>query len=903
MTSARACGLWGLVAVAMLVSPAAAESGIIPYEGPDPGLNVPVTTNINSADTVNADRLWSGGGMGLNLSGAGLTVGVWDGGYPRTTHQEFGGRVIVMDSGGSTIDHATHVIGTLAAAGIDPNAHGMANQVTVWSYEWTNDTVEMAAAADSIVASNHSYAYVRGWTYTYTNGPRGKGYYGQWYGNRYSYTEDPYFGKYDSTAQALDQVLYDHPNLLSVWAAGNDRGETWASLKSYYLTMLVGGGYNGWYWVPVNDPNYPAPPADGSQAGGYDCLPQEQTAKNTLVVGAIHDITADPYGASDVVMTTFSAWGPTDDGRVKPDVVACGYQVHSTVAASDTAYDGDPAMGDSSDWSGTSMAAPNVTGTATLLIEHYRNVRGSMPRSATTKGIIIHTAFDAGNPGPDYVYGWGVLKADDAATFITNSAAPGSTDAIFEAGYTGAVWDRLVYVGGTGSVKTTLVWTDPPPTTLPGDGLDDPTSVLVHDLDLLLYGSTGGLYYPWTLNPADPSAPAVRTAANHRDNVEQVLVDTPAAGWYAVSVSGGAFSQDFSLLLSGGQDFGAGSMWLGNPAGPSDWPVAGNWAPLAPRPADIALIDNGGTAVISGGTVSVRMIAAGERYAGSVLQSGGTTTVQDGLHLGHAAAAAGTFTLNGGRMTVGGNVDLGGAAGARGLLNVAGGSLTAAGPIVLASGAGGTGRLDVSKTAYVKIGGLIANTGDGRNSQVSLELASDGHALIHTTAASMLGGTIDMQAVGAYRPREGDAFAVIASTDPSGVHFVGDFSTFTSNITLGLPLGSGPFGGQVSGSDYELVFLGFTDGDADGNHWVDAGDLSLMGAAWQLSGQSWATGDFSGDGAVDAGDLSLLGANWNWHLPSPAPGGASVPEPAILVLLGLTARDPPTILRRVWRLS
>jgi hypothetical protein len=308
-----------------------------------------------------------------------------------------------------------------------------------------------------------------------------------------------------------------------------------------------------------------------------------------------------------------------------------------------------------------------------------------------------------------------------------------------------------------------------------------------------------------------------------------------------------------------------------------------------PRPADIALIDNGGTAVISGGSVSVRMIAAGERYTGSVLQSGGTTTVQNDLHLGHSAASKGTYTLSAGRVAVGGSVDLGGATGARGVLDLAGGSLTAAGPIVLASGAGGTGQLAVSKIAYVAVGGLMFNTGGSRSSLVSLEMGSGGHGLIHTTAVSMLGGTIDVQAADAYRPREGDVFAVIASTDPGGVHFIGNFSAFTSNIILGLPLGSVAFGGGASGSDYELVFLGYTEGDANGNHWVDAGDLSLMGAGWQLSGQSWATGDFTGNGVVDGGDLSLLGANWYWYLPSPPLGSASIPEPAALVLLGLGA--------------
>ena len=179
---------------------------------------------------------------------------------------------------------------------------------------------------------------------------------------------------------------------------------------------------------------------------------------------------------------------------------------------------------------------------------------------------------------------------------------------------------------------------------------------------------------------------------------------------------------------------------------------------------------------------------------------------------------------------------------------------------MLASGAGGTGLLTVSKGAYVKVGGLTINTGGGRSSMVSLEMDSNAHSLIHTTAVSTLGGTMDVQVLGIYRPREGDKFAVIASTDPSGVYFVGNFSAVHQQHHPGAAGGFlAPSAAPPSGSDYELVFLGYTDGDANGDHWVDGGDLALMGAGWKQSGQSWATGDFTGDGCGGRRRLVAVG--------------------------------------------
>jgi hypothetical protein len=522
--------------------------------------------NKNAADTTNTEDLWPGGVLGLNLTGAGLTVGVWDEARVRATHQELTGRVTFGDGATALSDHSTHVAGTIGASGVDANAHGMATGVQIVSYDWNNDTTEMRASS-SLVASNHSYGTSCGWGVALFS----FGWADVWYGNRTLFTEDPQFGKYTARTADLDHVLYDTPNLVSVWAAGNDRDDQFQNLfqnlygfgASIYVTYLQANSgtivapytYQGPGYYPVfNMGSTTAPGADGSP-GGYDSLPPEATAKNSIVVGAIGDITADPYTNSNVAMTPFSSWGPTDDGRVKVDLVANGWQVHSTTAASDTAYDGDPALGDASDWSGTSMAAPNVTGTAVLLIQHYENLFGVAPLASTTKGLLIHTAFDAGNPGPDYTYGWGVVDAAAAANFLTDAHGSIHSDWLEEDTYTGSERTYTLVSDGTQAIKATAVWTDPPGTAQAA-GVDVSTSVLVDNLDLWITGPNGTTR-PWLLNPSNPGNNAT-TGINNRDNVEQVLIGSPVAGTYTIHIGGslgsGYNEQTFSLLVSGADD-------------------------------------------------------------------------------------------------------------------------------------------------------------------------------------------------------------------------------------------------------------------------------------------------------------------------------------------------------------
>ena len=296
----------------------------------------------------------------------------------------------------------------------------------------------------------------------------------------------------------------------------------------------------------------------------------------------------------------------------------------------------------------------------------------------------------------------------------------------------------------------------------------------------------------------------------------------------------------------------------------ANWDQAANWsASRVPNSSD--KVD------ISGGKVT----------ANGAGQQAGT------IYIGNTVASTGELAVaTSGQLTVASALYLGNVSGARGTASLTGGSLMATGPFILASVASSTGELKVSKGAYVQVGGLTINTGNGRSSQVGVEVASDGCSLIRTTATSTVGGAMDVQSLSGFCPKEGDKFVVIASSDPSGVHFTGNFSSFTSNIVLGLP-GSSAFSGAASGSNYQLTFLGYTFGDANGNHRVDGGDLSLMGGAWAQSGQTWATCDFTGDGVVDGGDLALLGGNWNWWLPT-APE-LPIPEPATLGLLAASA--------------
>mgnify|MGYP001814963875 CR=1 FL=1 len=494
-----------------------------------------ITNNIGAADTVSTDDVWPGGIAGLNLEGAGLIVGEWDGGAVHPGHPDIL-NIIQVDGATEISGHATHVAGTLVGSGAsNPAAHGMAAAAQLNAWDWNDDTAEMAtAAAGGLLVSNHSYGAATGWVYIGDSIPN------EWWWIGGDGDEDPKFGYYDLEAQLWDQVAYDAPTYLAVKAAGNDRTDIGPNTGEAY-TIIDDNG------TPLATSTQPRP-ADCAPTG-YDCLPLHSVAKNILTVGAVDDL-PDGYsplaGPGQVSMAPFSSWGPTDDGRIKPDLAANGVLLLSTWIDEHSPY----AVA-----SGTSMASPSVTGSLLLLQEHYADLHGTgnFMRSATLKALAIHTADEAGSAdGPDYEYGWGLLNTRKAAELISD-AHVGVNHQVIEGSLQNGSTDPVpVQVpGGNSIIRATLVWMDPPGTPAP-PSLDPTDPMLVNDLDLRVIDGTT-LYEPWVLDPAVPAAAATQ-GDNFRDNVEQVVTGTLGAGSYTVEIThkgqltNGA--QDYALIIS-----------------------------------------------------------------------------------------------------------------------------------------------------------------------------------------------------------------------------------------------------------------------------------------------------------------------------------------------------------------
>jgi hypothetical protein len=173
------------------------------------------------------------------------------------------------------------------------------------------------------------------------------------------------------------------------------------------------------------------------------------------------------------------------------------------------------------------MASPTVCGLSALLIQDYRaRFPGPDMRNSTLKILLAQTAVDLGNAGPDYQFGYGSVRIVPAIDFMRSANFRESS-----VGQGGVVSYTVNVTAGTSQLKVMLAWDDPA-------GTPNVVPSLINDLDLRVFSPTSSQAFPWTLNPSNPSAAAVRTVRNSRDNIEQVLVDNPAAGTWTVEVFG-----------------------------------------------------------------------------------------------------------------------------------------------------------------------------------------------------------------------------------------------------------------------------------------------------------------------------------------------------------------------------
>src|SRR6266511_1343970 len=196
------------------------------------------------------------------------------------------------------------------------------------------------------------------------------------------------------------------------------------------------------------------------------------------------------------------------------------------------------------------MATPVASGSIALLVEDYRaHYNGQDPPPSTMKGLLVHTADDLDddtswyNKGPDFASGYGRVQIKNAVEQLRQQGF-----LVGQVGDRGTNQYLLPVPEGTTAVKLTLVWDDPA-------ALENAAIALVNDLDLILLDPQGQRYYPWTLDPANPSAPASRNREDHLNVIEQVVADeSPTAGDWVVQVSGRsvpvAAPQKYTLLFT-----------------------------------------------------------------------------------------------------------------------------------------------------------------------------------------------------------------------------------------------------------------------------------------------------------------------------------------------------------------
>jgi hypothetical protein len=489
--------------------------------------------NILAANTIRTNTLWEGGSSGLNLTGGSANmsgkIALWDGGGVLRTHQELTGRVVQKDNPSSTEDHSTHVAGIMIGTGVNANAKGMAYKTQqMLAYDFNSHLSEMATEAPNLLISNHSYGPIAGWYYNSDQS--------RWeFWGEFGTTEDYKFGYYSSEAQVWDSIAYNAPMYLIVKAAGNNRDENGPAVGQPYFRYNASGQM-------VSQGNRPT---GISSNDGYDIISGYGVSKNVLTVGAVNPLTGGYYQPGDVSITSFSSYGPTDDGRIKPDVVADGVDLLSSIASADNAY---------AYLSGTSMAAPVAAGSLFLLQEHYSKLHsGSFMRAATLKGLVIHTADEVGTAdGPDYQAGWGLINMERAAAVIT---ANNTSDLIQELDLPNGGNNSIsVVASGKGPLVVTLSWTDPKGSVNANNRLNNPEKKLIHDLDLRVTAGAN-TYMPWILNPNDRAAAATK-GDNSLDNVEKIVIPDAVAGQtYTIKISHKATLergyQAYSIIASG----------------------------------------------------------------------------------------------------------------------------------------------------------------------------------------------------------------------------------------------------------------------------------------------------------------------------------------------------------------
>jgi len=284
---------------------------------------------------------------------------------------------------------------------------------------------------------------------------------------------------YTTRAQQLDIQNLNMPQLIHVFSAGNNG----TSNCSY-------GAGAGW----------------GNVTGGH------KHSKNSIAVANLDYLD---------VRNTSSSRGPAHDGRLKPEVSAVGTNVYSTSDPNNYVTK-----------TGTSMSCPGVAGVFAQLYEAYKALNsGNNPPSALMKAIVMNTADDLGNPGPDFSHGYGrvnalnAVKAIETVAYTSGTVSTGATNV-----------HNITVPAGVRQMKVLTYWHD-------YQAAVSASVALVNNLNTFIATPSATTVNPLVLNYT-PNATTLNLPATQgvdiRNNHEQVVISNPAAGNYALNVTGAA---------------------------------------------------------------------------------------------------------------------------------------------------------------------------------------------------------------------------------------------------------------------------------------------------------------------------------------------------------------------------
>lgn len=445
--------------------------------------------NVNAADMAQILPVLS---EPYNLSGEGVVVSVFDAGkaaaHPDFNDPTTGSSRFLHKEPADVHEHPTHVAGTIAGNGsLNGLARGMAPKAELVGqafddFDWFDTLVGDKVWVHleyGVLVDNNSFGFNVGWENL---------------GGVWSWHGHGNFGRYLGETEDWDDVAHDNPGMTIVKAAGNHRNDN-PSWKNEVQ------------------------PGDGEYKGGYDTISPRGCGKNLITVGGIDSV---PAGPDSQYMAVYSSWGPCDSGRIKPDFVARGTAVLSTMPHPiellattngwEQAYDTK---------NGTSMSCPVVSGGIALIQEQATKSLGHTLDSDTVRALLVATSdYLDGFTAPSYSHGYGQVDIHEAVDVLMDGAGSElfvrkhygqETTDFMETRYTFHVPAGETFAEG---MQLGLAWLE--------DESSENEGHLLHPKSFRVISPSGKQFNAWKLNKNYPELPATRAFINHTDNLQRI---------------------------------------------------------------------------------------------------------------------------------------------------------------------------------------------------------------------------------------------------------------------------------------------------------------------------------------------------------------------------------------------